>query len=84
MLKDDLKQTLTTINATLDTKQLNNILKPVLELGMQRGYEAAYLLIVGLSEGVHSENQSAAWIDRVEHAARDDFKNYGRLSNTRN
>ena len=74
MLKDDLKQTLTTINATLDTKQLNNILKPVLELGMQRGYEAAYLLIVGLSEGVHSENQSAAWIDRVEHAARDDFK----------
>ena len=74
MLKDDLKQTLTTINAALDTKQLNNILKPVLELGMQRGYEAAYLLIVGLSEGVHSENQSAAWIDRVEHAARDDFK----------
>jgi len=74
MLKDDLKQTLTTINATLDTKQLNAILKPVLELGMQRGYKAAYLLIVGLSEGVQAENQPATWIDNVEHAASDDFK----------
>lgn len=37
MLKDDLKQKIMAINATLDIKQLNPILEPVLMAGMRRG-----------------------------------------------
>lgn len=73
MLKDDLKQKIMAINETLDIKQLNLMLEPILMTGMRRGYEAAYLLIIGLSEGVQPDDQPATWIDQVEHTADKEF-----------
>lgn len=73
MLKEQLSEKLQLLNATRDDYELNELLQPVLVQGMRRGFQAAYLYIIGVSSGVDSSAQPANWVDQVEQIANAQF-----------
>lgn len=73
MLKEQLSEKLQLLNATRDDYELNELLQPVLVQGMRRGFQAAYLYIIGVSSGVDPSAQPANWVDQVEQIANAQF-----------
>lgn len=73
MLKKQLSEKLQLLNETHDNYELAELLQPVLVQGMRRGFQAAYLYIIGVSAGVDPSAQPAYWVDKIEHVANEQF-----------
>lgn len=74
MLKEQLTKKLAVLNnQDINDQKIDTVLRPILVQGMQRGFQAAYLYIIGISSGVEPAAQTAARVDHVEALANEQF-----------
>ncbi|MFL2044081.1 hypothetical protein [Weissella hellenica] len=74
MLKEQLSKKLELFNnQAIDDQKIDILLRPILVQGMQRGFQAAYLYIIGVSSGIEPAAQTAAWVDQIEALANERF-----------
>ena len=80
MIEDEFAQAVVALNETLNLAKIDDILKPILMTGMQRGYVDAHLAVFAEVEQINPEEQTAEWVDRSEKFALDNFATLSRVA----